>query len=109
GRGTNELEKGQFIAGVLSDEFNGTYKVLSEYSTVNETDVVQGAFFGDDGYIYVGLGHDGSWFARQSLNENGTISGNHFRSFFYNEDGSKVAGLSGYTLSIAQYKDKLIL
>jgi len=106
GKGTTELEHGQFITDKTADEYNGTFKVLNEYSQDDGDDVLQDAHFGNDGYIYIGLGHSGLWYAKLWLNPDGSISKETTRTQLYNDDGTII---SSYMESISEYKGRLLL
>lgn len=50
--------------------------------------------------------HEGAWDVRQTLNQDGTITGVVAKETFYNEDRTTDYG---FTQSISMYKDRIFL
>lgn len=87
GQGNNQLENGQFISGRSSDEFNGTYKILSHW-TIDKSDVIQGGCFNpSNGCIYLGMGHDGLWIDKIRINDDGVEIVDRLHQKYYQPNG----------------------
>ena len=89
GRGSNRLENGQ-LANVEDTEFNGTFKVLSTFTQESRgyDDCNQGSDF-CGGHLYVGVGHDGLWYWKLRLNQDGTITKvEDYKEYIYNTKGA---------------------
>ncbi|MCM1368568.1 MAG: hypothetical protein NC184_07155 [Roseburia sp.] len=86
GVGQNQLQYGKFAA-VGDKEFNGTFKILSEYhqdySTLYCNQGTQ--YYG--GKLYEALGHDGVLIAVDSLLESGDVKTEYLKTYYYREDG----------------------
>lgn len=91
GMGSNQFDNGQFISGRNENEFNGTYKILSEYSLQRERiEVNQGTCY-YNGYLYCAMGHDGLLMVRYKLNSDGTISYETKHEKFYDATGQEIS------------------
>src|SRR5690606_9284050 len=88
GKGQNNLGLGQFISGLTSNQFNGTYKIIGEWTTP-KIDVVQGGCY-YNGYLYLGIGHGGMWVVRYKLNDNGSVQTEQKLEKFYTETGDVI-------------------
>lgn len=109
GQGANNLGKGQFQSGRTDSQFNGSFKVLSEFVDQNKVlEVNQGtSYYG--GYLYIALGNDGIWYQITRLNQDGTVTKKEIRDIQYGDDGGVVGGhaagiwrIKGYTLFLLQ-------
>lgn len=86
GKGTNNLGKGTLLAGKTDTQFNGTFKVLEEW-TQTSVDVVQGAH-SEGGVLYMGMGHSHLWYDKHDLLKSGGTSTKSFEDKFYDPDGT---------------------
>lgn len=89
GKGSGDLGEGQFISGLTSDSFNGSYKIIKEWSTP-KIDVVQGGCY-HNGYLYLGMGHGGLWSVRYKLNDDGSVDVEQRLEKFYDDDGEVIS------------------
>lgn len=89
GQGTVALENGTFIEGKSETQFNGTFKVLAEFSQINGDDVNQGSHF-QDGVLYIALGHDAIWYSKNYLGADGYIEKEIIKEFIYDNTGNKI-------------------
>ena len=87
GQGSNQLASGTFVSGKTGLQYNGTYKILAEYSQADGDDVCQGSCF-IGGKLYIGLGHDTLWYTENALHDDGTITKATVRETFYKDDGT---------------------
>lgn len=109
GQGSNDFGKGQFRSGKTGNQFNGSFKVLSEFIDENKSfEVNQGTSY-YAGYLYIALGNDGIWYQITRLNLDGTITKKEIRDVQYGDDGELVGGhaagiwrINGYTFYLLQ-------
>lgn len=90
GTGSNALEYGKKL-NVEDGEFNGTFKVLAEFTRDYSTTYCnQGTqYYG--GKLYEAIGHDGVYIAVNSLLANGLIATEFIKSYAYDDGGEIVA------------------
>ena len=88
GKGTNQFESGQFVSGRTDTQFNGTYKILGEW-THPVIEVNQGSCY-YNGYLWLAIGHDGLFIAKFKLNPDGTITSTPKQEFFYEATGTLI-------------------
>lgn len=85
GKGSNQLESGQFATGRTSTQYNGTYKQTSRHLG-DKIEVIQGAQY-YNGYIYMGMGHDGLMLVKHKLNSDLTMTREIKQEVAYDENG----------------------
>lgn len=90
GQGANKLENGTFIDGKSGLEYNGTYKVLKEYTHPYEYDYAnQGTTF-YNGVIYEGIAHDRLSFFEKILDDSGKVKSILNRERLFNDAGAEL-------------------
>lgn len=98
GMGSNNLGSGEMIPNKMSNEFNGTYKVLGEW-VLPRIDVVQGSNY-ENGALYIGLGHDTAWYTKNHLKDDGTVKYETYKEKFYKADGTQLyCNMQGITVT----------
>ena len=98
GMGVNDLGNGVILADRTDSQFNGTYKVLGEW-TLPRIDVVQGSNY-ENGALYIGLGHDTAWYTKNYLHDDGTVTYKTYKEKFYNADGTQLyCNMQGITVT----------
>ena len=98
GMGANNLGSGVMFGDRSDSQFNGTYKVLGEW-TLPRIDVVQGSNY-ENGALYIGLGHDTAWYTKNHLHDDGFVTYETYKEKFYNADGSQLkCNMQGITVT----------
>lgn len=93
GRSTVDFGNGKFIEGKTSGQYNGTYKVIKEWSIDAFPDVVQGAEY-NNGYIYFGVGHSDRWICRAKLTSKDSLELESYKDIIYSNKGVKTSQTS---------------
>lgn len=96
GQGGNQLEKGTFISGKTGRQFNGTYKVLNQYTYPYPADryyANQGSIF-YNGVLYEGFGHEGLSHIEKILNTDGTVTAKIMQERIYDDLGNEIASIT---------------
>ena len=101
GKGTTEFEYGTIIPNTPADEFNGTFKILSEHrqSDYGYETCVQGSVY-SKGILYAGIGHstgsDRIW--AMSLCLDGTIRRVQYDDVLTSGSGTPYGSIGGLTI-----------
>ena len=93
GRGSVDFGNGTFISGKTGNQYNGTYKIINEWSIDNFPDVVQGAEY-NNGYIYFGVGHSDRWICRAKLTSKPNLELESYKDILYSNGGIKTSQTS---------------
>lgn len=93
GRETVDFGNGTFISGKTGNQYNGTYKIINEWSIDNFPDVVQGAEY-KNGYIYFGVGHSDRWICRAKLTSKPNLELESYKDILYSNGGVKTSQTS---------------
>lgn len=89
GKGANQFDNGNFLAGKASDEYNGTAKTLNTYYAQESFGLNGGSIF-HNGKLYNHSSANRGNIAENTLCENGEVKVRRFVYPFYNETGSQV-------------------
>lgn len=92
GLGSNQLEKGVFITGKGSNEFNGTYKILNTYTGSSDGSDFPNDMVFVNGNIITNVGESGIRIQTLKLNDRTNKIEKLERTYTrYNDDGSLIA------------------
>ncbi len=90
GQGGNQLENGTFISGKTGLQFNGTYKIIKQYTYPYDRYYCnQGTQF-YNGILYEGFGHDAISHFEKILNKNGTVTAEIMQERIYDDTGNEI-------------------
>ncbi|MBC2367962.1 hypothetical protein HBP99_04905 [Listeria booriae] len=99
GKGNNDLGMGQFKNGKADIVFNGSFRIIQEWSQKNGDEVNQDSCY-YNGHLYLALGHDGLWYSKNELTKDSTIAKTYFYESFYNANGKEVLStMEGITVT----------
>lgn len=87
GKGNNQLDFGEMIEAD-ENSFNGTFKIICEFTKDYSTDYCNQGTQYSKGKLYEALGHRGITIGVNSLLSNGEILTDIFRWEFYEDDGT---------------------
>jgi len=89
GKGLNNLGKGVLLEGKSDSDFNGTFKIINDYTqdSLGYDNVNQGSDY-DRGVLYTCVGHNGLWYWKNKLTTDGKIIREEVHEYYYKADGT---------------------